>query len=386
MQFSGTVNEPVTATVGGNPVTVVAAGNGVYNWKGSASVTAAPSQQPNKIPLVGTDTNGHQTKSTINVTVTGNAARIPKYDLNGNLTDDGAGKTYGYDAANRMVKITQASGVTGFVYDGKGRRVQETLNGALIKQWIWCGGVRPCEERNASNTVTKRFYVQGEQLGGVNYYFTRDHLGSVREMTNASGSLVARYDFDPYGRRTLVSGTDLADFGFTGDYYHAASGLNLTLYRAYDANLGRWLSRDPVQDVELSREGTDLYWYVKNNPINAIDPTGQGWLDWLPGFIIDSAERAADEAMSRCDTYKCRQPCEKCCTITALVGLAGIQAAYYTSLFTACSAANAASPVASVTCVLAMTGIKIYDLVKLSKALSECKAKCAQKPTNCCNK
>jgi RHS repeat-associated protein len=182
------------------------------------------------------------------------------YDANGNLTNDGNGKTYAYDAANRLISITQASGVTGFVYDGYGRRVQETLNGTLIKQWVWCGGVQPCEERDASNNVTKRFYQQGEQIGGTNYYFTHDHENSVREMTNASGALVARYDYDPYGRRTLVSGTDLADFGFTGDYYHVASGLNLTMTRAYDANLGRWLSRDTIGE----NGGINLYAYVLN--------------------------------------------------------------------------------------------------------------------------
>jgi hypothetical protein len=37
-------------------------------------------------------------------------------DANGNLTNDGNGKTYAYDAANRLISITQASGVTGFVY------------------------------------------------------------------------------------------------------------------------------------------------------------------------------------------------------------------------------------------------------------------------------
>ena len=48
----------------------------------------------------------------------------------------------------------------------------------------------------------------------MNYFYTKDHLPQrLREMTNASGTLVARYDYDPYGRRTLVSGTDLADFG-----------------------------------------------------------------------------------------------------------------------------------------------------------------------------
>ena len=46
----------------------------------------------------------------------------------------------------------------------------------------------------------------------MGYYYTRDHLGSVREMVNSSGTIVARYSYDPYGNTTLVSGTNIATF------------------------------------------------------------------------------------------------------------------------------------------------------------------------------
>jgi RHS repeat-associated protein len=61
-----------------------------------------------------------------------------------------------------------------------------------------------------------------------------------------------------------------ADFAYAGYYYHQPSGLYLTLYRAYDSDLGRWLSRDPVEE----KGGFNLYVYVVNNPIVLIDPDG----------------------------------------------------------------------------------------------------------------
>jgi RHS repeat-associated protein len=135
-------------------------------------------------------------------------------------------------------------------------------------------GPQPDEERDASGKTVKRFYVHGFQSvsGGVatNYYYTRNHLGSIREVVDGSGSVKSRYDYDPYGRRTLVSGNDLADFGFTGFLYHKSTGLNLTLFRAYDSDLGRWLSRDPIGE----RGGLNLYGYVGNNPVNATDLLG----------------------------------------------------------------------------------------------------------------
>jgi RHS repeat-associated protein len=60
------------------------------------------------------------------------------------------------------------------------------------------------------------------------------------------------------------------DFAFTGHYYHARSGLYLAPYRAYNPTIGRWLSRDPIGE----RGGLNLNGYVKNDPINSIDPVG----------------------------------------------------------------------------------------------------------------
>jgi RHS repeat-associated protein len=53
-------------------------------------------------------------------------------------------------------------------------------------------------------------------------------------------------------------------------YMHQISGLNLTYFRAYDPNTAKWLSRDPLGE----RGGINLYGYVGNNPIWAIDPFG----------------------------------------------------------------------------------------------------------------
>jgi RHS repeat-associated protein len=199
------------------------------------------------------------------------------YDPVGNLVSQkggslGAEVTYAWDAANRLVKISKPGEVTEFVYDGLSRRVAEKLNGTIIKQWVWFNGdAQPAEERNASNTVTRRFYAGfGEQIGATNYYYTTDHLGSVRELTDGTGAVRARYAYDPYGRRNRVSGDLEASFGYTGYYQHAASALSLALYRAYDSRLGRFVSRDPINE----RGGVNLYRYVANKPIDNSDPLG----------------------------------------------------------------------------------------------------------------
>lgn len=61
-----------------------------------------------------------------------------------------------------------------------------------------------------------------------------------------------------------------ADFGFTGDYYHAPSGLCLAQYREYSSGFGRWISRDPIGE----KGGIDLYEYCNADPVDQEDPSG----------------------------------------------------------------------------------------------------------------
>jgi RHS repeat-associated protein len=83
-------------------------------------------------------------------------------------------------------------------------------------------------------------------------------------------TLLARYAFDPWGRRSLVAGTDVSDVGFTGHRSATTAPLWLTQYRAYDPDLGRWISDDPIG----LEGGVNLTAYVRNSPISNIDPFG----------------------------------------------------------------------------------------------------------------
>jgi RHS repeat-associated protein len=102
------------------------------------------------------------------------------------------------------------------------------------------------------------------------YFYSRDHLGSIRELIRSDGQPQAQYSYSPFGERTIISETVASDFGFGGMYFHGRSGLNLTMFRAYSPSLGRWLSRDPLGESA----GSNLYAYVGNNPIGFTDPLG----------------------------------------------------------------------------------------------------------------
>ena len=185
-----------------------------------------------------------------------------------------ANAVYQWDAEQRLVGIVRGTNQSLFFYDGLGRRARivESSGGltAADRRFVWCG-TEICEEWDANNLLVNRFFAQGEQQGGANLFYTQDHLTNTRELTDSSGTVGAEYAYAPYGSPTKLQGSLEANFGFTGHFRHLPSGLDLTLYRAYDTRQARWLSRDPLL---LGGGSLNFYAYVSNDPINLIDPLG----------------------------------------------------------------------------------------------------------------
>ncbi len=302
-QFQGTLSEWANVTVGGSAATLISTvtGSGTsYSFDGAVNLTTGT----NTVPIVATDASGNVATNNYQVVVPAGSGVTLSYDADGEMTNNGAGQTYQWDAAGRLIAINYpgSGNQTQFTYNGLNQRVKivETGSGAVTssKQFVWgVGDAQPSEERDASDNVTRRFYPQGEQISGTNYYYTKDHLGSIHELTNAAGAVQTQYSYDMWGAETTLSGTLNADFGYAGYYQHWPSGLNLAAYREYSATLGRWISRDPFGDssmiilmgdgdgnirpihgsprlvVEVT-VGTNLYDYAQNDPVDKIDPLG----------------------------------------------------------------------------------------------------------------
>lgn len=273
-----------SVTINGVPAVMTAP----TTFKGYAAVSSAN----NIVTVEATDSDGNRNTKRYQVSTGAGTTTSLTYDLNGNLHSSITGSTtdtYEWDAADRLVAVNHRTGTapgtrSEFTYDGLGRRVrivERNASGAVTsdKRYVWCG-IGICEERNAANTPLKQYSPQGVLIGSDKYFYTRDHLGSIRELVDSSGVIRARYDYDPYGKRganQITSDPVEADFGFTGHFFHAPTSLHLALLRAYDTDTGRWLSRDPIGEAG----GLNLYAYVGNNPISSVDPFGLSWRDTL---------------------------------------------------------------------------------------------------------
>jgi len=203
------------------------------------------------------------------------------YDAAGNLTASPppASASYAYDAENRL---TTTAGVT-YTYDGDGKRVQKS-NGKLY----WYGaGSDPLDETDlAGNTNNASFYeyvfFSGKRIarrdfsGNAVYYFS-DHLGTARVMTNNAGTVLDDSDFYPFGGERAVLSSSGNSYKFTTKERDSESTLDNFGARYFGSSLGRFMSPDPLGILSAettSPQSLNLYSYVQNNPVNAVDPDG----------------------------------------------------------------------------------------------------------------
>jgi RHS repeat-associated protein len=229
-------------------------------------------------------------------------------------------ETFEWDAENRLTAINQSAtnARSEFTYDGLGRRVKIVektgITVTATRQFIW-DGLTIAEELDSTGVLAKQFFAQGQINGTTPFFYTRDHLGSVREVVDNTATLRSRYDYDPYGRRTLLSGTDVADFGFTGHFFHALSGLHLAPYRFYDGTIGRWFSRDPLAE----KGGINLYSYVNNSPTGFVDRSGHFPIppyNVIPLPLGPDTRSPGERLASQLETdglYLCRLPVTRFC-------------------------------------------------------------------------
>ena len=184
-------------------------------------------------------------------------------------------------------------------------------------------GFQVIEERDAADALQARYtYGSGidepltMERGGQTYYYHRDGLGSVSEISDQSGNLVERYEYDVYGAPTIFDSNDNVlnasaignPYLFTGRRYDPESGNYYYRARIYSPELGRFLQTDPLGYVD----GLNLYAYVGNNPTHmgrSVRTNRRSRRSGDPGINWRCRDCGSEPSGARCGRRRCRICC-----------------------------------------------------------------------------
>jgi RHS repeat-associated protein len=213
--------------------------------------------------------------------------------------EDGKGLwRFNWDHENRLYEASTRKQRIRYRYDALGRRISRYIVGGKENTKFTYDGNDVVLDDN-SGVITK--YQNGLGIdnklkmvtNGISKYFLQDHLGSTTALTNSSGSVTESAAYDSFGNAT---GNLSTRYQFTGREYDNAIGLTYYRARWYSSELGRFVSEDPIGLLD----GVNTYAYVKNNPVNKIDPSGKIGLPFLG--LFPSAPKDDD-----CDKKSCER-------------------------------------------------------------------------------
>ena len=110
------------------------------------------------------------------------------------------------------------------------------------------------------------------QKNGKRYYLHYDQVGTLKLITDESGNVIKKIEYDSYGNILSDSNPDFkVPFGFAGGLYDSDTKLTRFGYRDYDSFSGRWTAKDPIL---FTGGDTNLYGYVLGDPVNFVDSEG----------------------------------------------------------------------------------------------------------------
>ncbi|WP_179295943.1 RHS repeat-associated core domain-containing protein [Mesorhizobium sp. WSM4312] len=195
-------------------------------------------------------------------------ANAMAYDANGNLTSDGS-RTLASDEANRLKTVSLASNTVNLAYGPDGARATKTSSFATTLYPDADVEINPATP--GGEIYTRYPHPDIKVVGTTKYFLHREHLASVRMVTDMSGAIYEQTSYATYGEQ-LNTGFQTQK-GYIGERFDAETGLLYLNARYMDPVLGRFISPDDW-DPTKDGVGTNRYAYALNDPVNKSDPNG----------------------------------------------------------------------------------------------------------------
>ena len=227
------------------------------------------------------------------------------YDDDGNLLTDGR-FTYTWDAENRLIRVEtlpfdiQEVDITpvrvDYAYDHQGRMILKQISDPSVpslmsfKLYTWDDWNIIRENTSMTNETVITHNTWGLDLSGslqdaggaggllavikdsYAYIPTYDANGNIMAYADDSGTIIAQYEYDPFGNKIIQINELVESFthNFSTKHFCTITGIIHYQLRPNSTPLGRWMSRDPI----VKFHGTHLYNFLNNNGINDVDLLG----------------------------------------------------------------------------------------------------------------
>ena len=239
---------------------------------------------------VGTATATTYAVNNLNEYTTVSGSTAPTWTADGEVSVFG-GNTYTYDSLMRLAKVTNSTGIYLFSYDPLGRRVKkvdENTSGTVLATYTYHYEESQVVVEYQPSSVTWTYYLGigidqdvMRVYGTTTQWYYHDALGSVGTVADHSGTVLEKYEYNGQGQYqitgptgTVLTTTAISNYlMFTGRELDSETGNYFYRARYYNPTLGRFISRDPLSGAEFS-QGTNLYAYCGNDPVNNSDPNG----------------------------------------------------------------------------------------------------------------
>jgi RHS repeat-associated protein len=243
-------------------------------------------------------------------TPTSVSGRAFTYDLNGNLTSDGL-KTLAWDSGNRLASVVKGGAATSFLYGPDGARAKKV---SALGTTRYFGA----EAEEKGGLYTRYPHMDVMIQGSAVSFLHRDHLATVKMVTNMAGVVTERLGYAAFGE---AKPTTSMPKGFIGERPDVETGMLYLNARYYDPERAQFNSPDDW-DPTLAGVGTNRYAYAGNDPVNKADPNGHTFGDFLNSLFGGSSAPGggATSAMSAAKTEQAiKDSSQK--TATAVVGI-----------------------------------------------------------------
>ncbi|MCP4396041.1 MAG: hypothetical protein GY801_01850 [bacterium] len=199
------------------------------------------------------------------------------------VSGDGNKTVYSHRRASKQVSsdISDAWSLdssSSFGYDGW-NLIKETTTtdaGNATESYVWGLNLSDTLQGAGGPSTSLRTGIGGLLLRKTesgSFLYLYDANGNAGQLVDAAnGAPAAHYEYDPFGKLPAASGpeADQNPFRFSTKYFDAETGLSYYGYRYYSPELGRWIHRDPIEELG----GLNLYGFVGNNPLAWSDAYG----------------------------------------------------------------------------------------------------------------